>query len=67
MPEWTEQPDRSRVRMTNGIRIVDRSACTTETDVEHLVTWQEDGGKVLVLGLDNACRPVALTTLYSYR
>jgi hypothetical protein len=34
--------------------------------IEHLVTWQEDGGHVVVLGLDESCRPAYLTTLYSY-
>jgi hypothetical protein len=35
--------------------------------VEHLVTWQADGGEVVVLGLDETCRPVGIATLYSYR
>jgi hypothetical protein len=34
--------------------------------IEHLVTWQEEGGHVVVLGLDATCRPAYLTTLYSY-
>lgn len=66
MPRWTDEPDGSRVRVTNGIRIVDRTRHLAESGVEHLVTWQEDGGRVLVLGLDKACRPVTLTTMYSH-
>ena len=66
MPDWKDQPDGSRMRVSNGIRIVDRTTRRAEGDVEHLVTWQEDGGKVVVLGLDRACRPVTLTTMYSY-
>jgi hypothetical protein len=66
MHSWTDQPDGSRVRETNGIRIVDRTAGAARARVEHLVTWQEEGGRVVVLGLDGACRPVTMTTMYSY-
>ncbi|MGI9099479.1 MAG: hypothetical protein ACR2H2_13500 [Solirubrobacteraceae bacterium] len=45
---------------------MDRTRHLAESGVEHLVTWQEDGGRVLVLGLDKACRPVTLTTMYSH-
>jgi len=62
MPRWTDEPDGSRVRVTNGIGIVDRTRRLAESGVEHLVTWQEDG----VPGLDKACRPVTLTTMYSH-
>jgi hypothetical protein len=63
MLEWTDQSDGSRVRVTNGIRIVDRTARPPENGVEHLVTWREDAGTIVVLGLDKACRPVTLTTM----
>jgi hypothetical protein len=66
MNQWKPQPDGSRVRMTNGIRLVDRTTPKSDSDVEHLVTWQEDGGRVIILGLDTSCRPVMVTTLYSY-
>jgi hypothetical protein len=36
------------------------------TEIEHLVIWQEDGGRVIVLGLDAECRPVYTTTLFAY-
>lgn len=36
---------------------------TNDTPIEHLVTWQEDGGQTLVLGLDVSCRPVYLAAL----
>jgi hypothetical protein len=31
--------------------------------IEHLVTWEEDDGCVVVVGLDAQCRPVYTTTL----
>jgi hypothetical protein len=69
-PIWDEQPDGSRVRLSNGIRIVDRTTRAGENaaaeDIEHLVTWREPGGGVIVLGLDATCRPVYTTTLYDY-
>jgi hypothetical protein len=34
--------------------------------VEHLVTWQEAGGRVIVLGLDSDCRPLSISVLYAY-
>jgi hypothetical protein len=67
MHVWSDQPDGSRARDTNGIRIVDRTTGAVRTRVEHLVTWQEEGGRVVFLGLDEGCRPVTLTTMYSYR
>jgi hypothetical protein len=59
------------VRRSNGIRIIDRTVSRAggdapPTEIEHLVTWQEDGGVVVVLGLDVACRPVSMTTMYAY-
>ncbi|MEA2267690.1 MAG: hypothetical protein QOC64_300 [Solirubrobacteraceae bacterium] len=76
-PEWDERPDGSRVRHSNGIRIVDRTGAGARADacagagaeadaIEHLVTWREPGGSVIVLGLDESCRPVYTTTLYEY-
>jgi hypothetical protein len=56
--------------VTDGIRIVDRTSRAAADDtlsaVEHLVTWQEEAGCVVVLGLDARCRPLAMATLYSY-
>jgi hypothetical protein len=71
-PIWEEQPDGSRVRHANGIRIIDRSGQRGRTPagasgIEHLVTWQEQGGRTVILGLDEACKPVYTTTLYDYR
>jgi hypothetical protein len=34
--------------------------------VEHLVTWQEPGGRVVVLALDADCKPLSISVLYSY-
>jgi hypothetical protein len=59
--DWSEQPDGSRVRHENGIRIVDR---TTRSRIEHLVTWQ-DAGQVVLMGVDARCRPVYITALPS--
>jgi hypothetical protein len=59
--EWSRQPDGSRVRFENGIRIVDR----TTPPIEHLVTWSEQGGQIIVMGLDRSCRPVYITALQS--
>ena len=63
--EWAEQPDGSRVRWDNGIRIVDRGKRTPQTRIEHLVTWPEQSGQVVVMGLDASCRPVYVTALQS--
>ena len=61
--DWSEQPDGSRIRYENGIRIVDR---TTRSRIEHLVTWQdEQAGHVVVMGVDARCRPVYITALPS--
>jgi hypothetical protein len=61
--DWSEQPDGSRIRHENGIRIVDR---TTRSPIEHLVTWQdEQAGQVVVMGVDARCRPVYITALPS--
>jgi hypothetical protein len=69
-PRWEDQPDGSRMRIANGIRIIDRTTRNAlqpdATGIEHLVTWQDEGGRMVVLGLDPACRPVYTTTLYSY-
>jgi hypothetical protein len=62
-PTWDEEADGSRVRLSNGIRIVDRTTRGAKPGaIEHLVTWEEGGGTVL-MGLDAACRPVYVTTL----
>jgi hypothetical protein len=73
-PEWEERPDGSRVRIVNGIRIVDRSdrsqpeqggsEAPASGPIEHLVARQEEGGRVVILGLDVDCRPVYTTTLH---
>jgi hypothetical protein len=63
--DWVEQPDGSRVRRENGIRIVDRTTRPPVTGIEHLVTWQEQGGQMVVMGLDTSCRPVYITALPS--
>jgi hypothetical protein len=61
--DWSRQPDGSRVRHENGIRIVDR---TTRSPIEHLVTWHDaPAGEVVVMGLDARCRPVYITALAS--
>jgi hypothetical protein len=61
--DWSEQPDGSRARHENGIRIIDR---TTRSRIEHLVTWQdEQAGQVVVMGVDARCRPVYITALPS--
>ena len=42
--DWSEQPDGSRARHENGIRI---------SRIEHLVTWKdEQAGEVVVMGVD---------------
>jgi hypothetical protein len=61
--DWKEQPDGTRVRWENGIRIVDRT--TRRPEIEHLVTWPEQGGQVMVMGLDTSCRPIYITALQS--
>jgi hypothetical protein len=63
--EWTELPDGSRARFDNGIRIVDRTKRPRPAAIEHLVTWPEKGGDVIVMGLDASCRPVYITALQS--
>jgi hypothetical protein len=65
-PEWEERPDGSRVRVVNGIRIVDRSdrTSTPPGPIEHLVARPEEGGRVVILGLDAECRAVYTTTLH---
>ena len=67
-PDWQTQPDGSRVRLSNGVRIVDRTAIPKRaadeaSSIEHLVTWQEDDGSVVVIGLDGACQAVYSTVL----
>jgi hypothetical protein len=72
-PEWEERPDGSRVRIVNGIRIVDRrdraapssdaSGAEPTGSIEHLVAREEVDGQVMVLGLDAECRVVYTTTL----
>ena len=67
-PEWKMQPDGSRVRLSNGITIIDRSAraraaAGAPADIEHLITWRQPEGEVVILGLDAHCRPVYATTL----
>jgi hypothetical protein len=36
------------------------------TPIEHLVTHQDEGGQVIVVGLDVDCRPVYTTALFDY-
>jgi hypothetical protein len=60
-PAWTPQPDGSRSRTTNGIKITVHAG-RAHPRIEHLVTWQEDGS-THILGLDVACRPVYVTAL----
>jgi hypothetical protein len=72
-PEWEERPDGSRVRIVNGIRIVDRrdradpssgaSGAEPSAPIEHLVAREEVDGQVMVLGLDAEGRVVYTTTL----
>jgi hypothetical protein len=73
-PEWEERPDGSRVRIVNGIRIVDRSdrsqppqgdgEAPPSGTIEHLVAHREEGGRVVIIGLDAECRAVYTTTLH---
>jgi hypothetical protein len=63
--EWIEMPDGSRARFDNGIRIVDRTRRHRPAAIEHLVTWPEPGGDVVVMGLDVSCRPVYITAFPS--
>jgi hypothetical protein len=72
-PEWEERPDGSRVRIVNGIRIVDRTdrAQPSQGDdeprpsgaIEHLVARPEEEGRVVIIGLDAECHAVYTTTL----
>ena len=67
-PEWKMQPDGSRVRLSNGITIIDRSArgaaaAGAASDIEHLITWRQAEGEVVILGLDEDCHPIYATTL----
>jgi hypothetical protein len=34
--------------------------------IEHLVTWQAEGGRVVVMGLDSWCRPIYITEFFAY-
>ena len=62
-PEWEERPDGSRVRIVNGIRIVDRRDRAERAGlIEHLLARQEDDGRVVIVGLDADCRAVYTTT-----
>jgi hypothetical protein len=69
---WEERPDGARERRVNGIRLIDRSVraaapqAPASDDIEHLITWREGAGLVVIVGLDAACRPVYTTTLYDY-
>jgi hypothetical protein len=65
-PEWEEREDGSRVRIVNGIKIVD---CSDRSEpprgpIEHLVAREEEGGRLVILGLNAECRPVYTTTLH---
>jgi hypothetical protein len=64
-PEWEEQPDGSRIRLSNGIRITDRRRASepSRPEIEHLVADQEPGGAVVILGLDAGGKPVYTTIL----
>jgi hypothetical protein len=65
---WEDRPDGSRVKTSNGIRITDRTPRREPpAPVEHLVSWREPGGDVVVMGLDGACRPVNRFTFHDYR
>lgn len=60
-PAWEQQPDGSRTRIINGIRITLQPS-RSRPELEHLVTWQ-DSGQMRILGLDRSCRPVYETSL----
>jgi len=63
-PEWEDQPDGSRIRIVDGIRIVDRrDRAEQSAPIEHLVAREEADGRVVILGLDVDCRAVYTTTL----
>jgi hypothetical protein len=62
-PNWERQPDGSRVRLSNGIRIVDRTSRAAASRIEHLLAVQERDGAVVVVGLDAGCRPIYTTAL----
>ena len=55
-PRWEPQPDGSRKKITDGIRITVRPP-RAEPRIEHLVAWQEHG-ETRILGLDAGCWPV---------
>jgi hypothetical protein len=63
-PQWEERPDGTRVRIVNGIRIVDQSEARQGAPgpIEHLVAREEDAG-VVIVGLDADNRAVYTTTL----
>jgi hypothetical protein len=58
-PRWEHQPDGSRTKITNGIRITDRTR-RRRAPIEHLLAHEEHGHAVIV-GLDALCRPVYVT------
>jgi hypothetical protein len=64
-PEWEEREDGSRVRIVNGIRIVDHTARAEPPrgPIEHLVAREEEDGRVVILGLNAERVPVYTTTL----
>jgi hypothetical protein len=55
-PQWEPQPDGSRTKISDGIRITVRPA-RAEPRIEHLITWQERR-ETRILGLDASCTPV---------
>jgi hypothetical protein len=66
-PQWEERPDGSRMRLHNGIRIIDRTPRGPDPSrIEHLVAQPEAGGRLVILGLDARCKPIYQTTLYGY-
>jgi hypothetical protein len=37
-----------------------------QSEIEHLVTHQDDGGQMVVIGLDADCKPVYTTAFFDY-
>lgn len=61
--EWQRQPDGSRSRRINGIRVTVGGGRRPRDEIAHLVAHRETGGALVVIGLNHACQPVYQATL----